>query len=355
LDEFSAEKTWVAFSFAQHQAVSGTNDAPRTSPVVHAGASSPASSPLLKQDHLFVYDEIDSTNTECKRRIEKAGALRTNDGSLTKDGELLHKTVVAAASQTAGRGRLGRAFYSPSQTGIYFSIIFAPKGGVTDPASFTVTAAVAVCRAIDTLYKKHAQIKWVNDVYLDGKKVCGILTEGVARTVTKEDMAFANDALLAQRGKASAVAADVQRVEAAIIGIGINIAVNKDMPGELLAKAGGILGAEDGSFTPGNSCAIGKSPAEHGTVTVTRAELLAQVVFELLTSLEAGEDVVPEYRARSLLIGKKLTVTPLIGDDTTSYEAQALDITKDAGLLVQLPDGTKKTLHSGEVTLHYQP
>ena len=323
MDEFSAEKIWTAFSL-----------------LAQAGDSLSEPVPLLKQKHLFVYDEIDSTNTECKRRIEKAGALRNKDGFLTKDGELLHKTVVAAASQSAGRGRLGRVFYSPSQTGIYFSIIFAPKDGVTDPASFTVTAAVAVCRAIDTLYKKHAQIKWVNDVYLDGKKVCGILTEGVARTVTEEGVAFADSCLLAQGGKASAGPAEAQRVEAAIIGIGINIAVNKDMPTELAAKAGGIIDSPD------NASAYDVKP-------VTRAALLAQVVFELFKSLESDEAVVPEYRARSMLVGKKLAVTPLIGDAATVYEATALAITPDAGLLVQLPDGTQKVLRSGEVTLQY--
>ncbi len=297
---------------------------------------SPEQKSNLKKTHLFVYNLIDSTNTESKRRIEKRGVLLNEDGTFTSDGENLHKTVIASAEQSAGRGRLGRAFYSPSQTGIYFSLIYVPRPScvtskkiynekqcacssnsapeaaveVTDdsifnPATFTVTAAVCVCRAISKLYKKQAQIKWVNDIYLEGKKICGILTEGVTN----------------KNGK----------IEAAIIGIGINISTNKDLPEELSKKVGGITSNEKNQ--------------------VTRAELLSQVVEEIFTSLDLKENVISEYRSRSMLKNKTLSVTSLIGSNE-SYTAKALDITDDAGLLVELPNGEKKVLHSGEVTLH---
>ena len=336
---------------------------------------SPEQKSNLKKTHLFVYNLIDSTNTESKRRIEKRGVLLNEDGTFTSDGENLHKTVIASAEQSAGRGRLGRAFYSPSQTGIYFSLIYVPRPScvtskknynekqcacssnsaaeaavgvkgesnskqcgsleenakvvanekqcacssnsapeaaveVTDdsifnPATFTVTAAVCVCRAISKLYKKQAQIKWVNDIYLEGKKICGILTEGVTN----------------KNGK----------IEAAIIGIGINISTNKDLPEELSKKVGGITNNKNNQ--------------------VTRAELLSQVIEEIFTSLDSKENVIPEYRSRSMLKNKTLSVTSLIGSNE-SYTAKALDITDDAGLLVELPNGEKKVLHSGEVTLH---
>lgn len=343
MDEFSVDAVWKE---VERNVASSTSDARQLSveqvkdSLSKVLTASLTSDTPLQRDHLFVYDTLDSSNTECKRRIESAGALRDEYGALTKDGERLHKTVVATAEQTAGRGRLGRQFYSPSQTGIYFSIIYVPEGGVTDPALFTVTAAVGVCRAIGKLYGKEPQIKWVNDIYLNGKKVCGILTEGVARSVASKECCCTEsgaNASVAQGGVASKAAASVNngtvmKVEAAIIGIGINIAVNKEMPAELAEKAGGIVTVN---------------------TTVTRAQLLAAVITEVLQSLDTKEDIIPEYRNRSMLKGKKLTVTSLIGDNTTNYEATALDITEDAGLLVQLEDGSRKVLHSGEVSLHY--
>jgi len=110
------------------------------------------------------------------------------------------------------------------------------------------------------------------------------------------------------------------------------------MPADLSAKAGGILQAAE------------EASAEQ--TAVTRAQLLASVIEETLHSLDAGENVIPEYRSRSFLLGKKLLITPLIGDNTTSYEATAIDVTQTAGLLIRLADGSQKELHSGEVTLH---
>ncbi len=262
-----------------------------------------------RREQISVYEQLDSTNAELLRRMEAASALRDVDGSLTADGRNLHLSVVVAASQTAGRGRVGRSFYSPEGTGIYFSLLYAPRGGVKDPAAYTVTAAVGVCRAIEALYGVQAQIKWVNDVYVHSRKVCGILTEGFSRPGTGI-------------------------VEAAIIGIGINIVVDETkFPSDAAAKAGGIL---DGGRIEG----------------LSRARLLARAVKETLAPLAAGEDVVPEYRRRSLLLGKKVMVSPLAGTADERYEAEAIAVTDDAGLLVELADGSRRVLRSGEVTLH---
>ena len=87
--------------------------------------------------------------------------------------------TVLAGEQTGGRGRTGRSFYSPADTGIYMSLLLRPEN--CSPAvavKFTTMAAVAACRAIEKVSQKKAQIKWVNDVYIEDKKVCGILTEG---------------------------------------------------------------------------------------------------------------------------------------------------------------------------------
>ena len=262
-----------------------------------------------RREQVSVYEELDSTNAEQVRRLENAAALRNRDGTLTADGKRLHLSLVAAASQTAGRGRLGRKFYSPSGTGIYFSLLYAPQGGVQDAAQYTVTAAVAVCRAIEALYGVQAQIKWVNDVYVNSRKVCGILTEGIARP-------------------------ERAVVEAAVIGIGINIVVDESqLPPDVAGRAGGILNG---------------SPAKG----LSRARLLARAVKELLVPLATGEDVVPEYRRRSFLLGKTVTVSPLAGTTQDRYEAEAIAVTDDAGLLVELADGSRRVLRSGEVTLH---
>ncbi len=87
-------------------------------------------------------------------------------------------TVVIAARQTGGRGRKGRAFFSPEYTGVYVSLLLKPKIAPDDATLITTTAAVAVCEAVESLSDRKAEIKWVNDVFVDGKKICGILTEG---------------------------------------------------------------------------------------------------------------------------------------------------------------------------------
>ena len=253
----------------------------------------------LKKELVSVYDVIDSTNTELMRRVKDAG-----NGGVRN----MHRMLVAAASQTAGKGRIGRFFYSPEKTGIYFSFLYAPEECITDPARYTVASVVGVCRAIEALYDVETQIKWVNDIYVRGKKVCGILTEGVFNP--------ANAA-----------------VEAVVVGIGINIQVSDSMPDELRSRAGGIV--SDG-------CKL----------NVPRARLLARVLHEIYDILDNKLDYMTDYKARFMHAGKVVTVSPLIGDDKSSYEAVALGITDDAGLAVRLEDGTERILHTGEVSLH---
>lgn len=271
---------------------------------------------------LLVFDEIDSTNAELLRRLSAAGALHKADGSLSAAGTEMHRLVAAAAFQTAGRGRVGRTFYSPAGSGIYFSFVYVPDGCVRDPAAYTVPAAVGVCRAVEALFGVQAQIKWVNDVYVRGRKVCGILTEGFASPRTGN-------------------------VEAVVVGIGINIRQDPSLPAELAQRAGGILA--DGSASP-----------------VTRSRLLARCLAEIFRLLDAGGSAgtegesgrscipaIGEYRSRSLLIGKTLTVSAVAGDSGSRYDALATGISDDAGLCVRLADGSVRILRSGEVTLHY--
>lgn len=244
------------------------------------------------------FDTIDSTNSEAKRRLSSA------------ETGALHKTVLVAAEQTAGRGRMGRSFYSPAQSGIYLSLIWC-KEKISEPAKMTALAAVAVCRALKEQYGVDAEIKWVNDIFIGGKKVCGILTEGIAN--------FENGC-----------------IESAVIGIGVNISSEK-MPEELKKIAGGVV-----------------QPNEN----YRRSGLCAAIIRELLRLLEGAPEgkteAMREYKLRSNLLGKTIEVSPIIGASQENYSCTVQDITEDAKLSVLLPDGTTRLLESGEVTLHQE-
>lgn len=254
---------------------------------------------VLKKEQICIVDEIDSTNTELYRRVNENGF---------KSVQGLHHCLVAAASQTAGKGRIGRSFYSPKNSGIYFSFLYAPDEGISDPSKYTVASVVGICHAVESLYNIDTHIKWVNDIYVNNKKVCGILTEGVFNPETS-------------------------KVDAVIVGIGINITTDKDMPDELKLKAGGIFSDECVS-------------------TVNRSELLARCIYEIFNILDNNIDYMSFYRQHFMHSGHKITVTPLVGDEKSCYEAVAVGITDDAGLIVRLDDGSERILHTGEVSLH---
>ena len=152
--------------------------------------------------YLQVQTEVTSTNTLLKAQAEQGAP---------------EGTVLIAESQTAGKGRLGRHFTSPPGTGIYFSLLLRPHCTAEKSLFITTTAAVAVCEAIEQVTGLNPQIKWVNDVYLNEKKVCGILTEA--------SVDFENGGL-----------------NWAVLGIGINIAVPEEgFPEEIRSIAGAIF------------------------------------------------------------------------------------------------------------------
>ncbi len=246
---------------------------------------------------IIFFTKTDSTNTQAKKLL------------LNQSSSELNKTVCIAAEQTQGRGRLGRKFYSPSQTGIYFSIIYAPKKAI-EAAKITTQAAVGVCRAIKKIYKTECSIKWVNDIFIGDKKICGILTEGNTNLETGT-------------------------VDAAVIGIGINIAENKEFPEELKKSAGSII---------------------HESKNYMRSELAAGAISEVIKIIDGTNSVkekaMEEYKNRSNLTGKKITVTPVIGSKNGRYECTVLGISDDAKLIVKTQDGSTKFLDSGEVSLH---
>lgn len=240
---------------------------------------------------LYVFDTIDSTNNEAKR-LAMNGAL--------------HGTCIVANHQSEGRGRLGRSFYAPAKSGIYLSIILRPKFDMSKATLLTTMAAVATADAISQVCGIDPDIKWVNDLYYMGKKICGILTEAVTNFETG-------------------------LIDSIVIGIGINCAPPKE---EIPSDLKGIIGFIPGSFS------------------FYRNQLAAEVinhVLELFEDVETGE-FIEEYKKRSLIIGKPITVYKN-GSDGKPVKAQALDIDDCGCLIVQYDDGTKETLSGGEVSI----
>ncbi|MCF0242211.1 MAG: biotin--[acetyl-CoA-carboxylase] ligase [Treponema sp.] len=248
-----------------------------------------------------VYDVIDSTNSEAMRLLDAASNFYS-----------LHKEVIYAKSQTAGRGRMNRNFFSP-EGGVYFSLIYSFKDGAPlsfNPAVYTATAAVCVCRALEKLYKVETSIKWVNDIYCHGKKVSGILAEGK-------------------------IDSRLQKIGAVVVGIGINVFTPKEnFPKEIQNRAGSILISAKG-FEP-----------------VKLVQEITDSVFNVYDNLENFPLVMEEYRKKSFLTGKTVTVTPLIENEEGQYKALVTGVTENAHLIVRLENGEEKELSSGEVTLH---
>ena len=282
---------------------------------------------------LVHFTTIDSTNAEALRLLESAG----KKGAAALRG--LDQTVVAADEQSSGRGRLKRAFYSPAKTGVYFTAIYVPSKNIEEPALLTASAAVAVCRSLKEFFGADAKIKWVNDVYVSGKKVCGILAEGH----------------LGQGGK----------IDAAAIGIGINI-YPSDFPAEIAGRAGSVLpdnssqAQESGvmsfpratreSFAQKNP----QSKPELDTLPLNLARDVSQKLFDILSDDSKIRAALDEYAALSFIVGKEITVIPVIGDENSAYSATVLGIDKKARLLVRLNDGSERALSSGEISIKIQ-
>ncbi len=264
--------------------------------------------PELAHNYIECFETIDSTNTYAKTLA-------------AQNASKYHQAIITAESQTAGRGRIGRTFESPAGTGVYLSLIITPQGGITQPAVITASAAVAVCRAIKKLYSVQPAIKWINDIYVqnDGmlKKAVGILTEGVTNSKTGQ-------------------------IDSAVIGIGVNIKPSEKIKNSDAKNIAGFL-TEAPQIDGRNQSASLPS----------RAQFISEIAGQVFSIFnEDKEKVIAEYKSLTFLIGKELTVYPLIGDDKTAYKATAVNIDKNAALVVQLPDGTQKALNSGEVTLH---
>jgi len=241
--------------------------------------------------HIHVFESLASTNQTAKEM-----AIAGHE----------HGTVVISNTQTSGRGRYGRVFYSPSGTGLYMSFLLRTAGAFSsNPTLITTSAAVAVCRAVQALSGKELRIKWVNDLFWNDKKVCGILTEAMT------DFESGN-------------------IEWAVIGIGVNIsALEEGFPPELAQTAGCLF--------------------PEGAAGTTRNQLAAGIIDRLLSleSWESDSGIYAEYKNRSLLLGKEISVSQQ-GD---TYTASAMDIDASGHLVVQKDTGEIVQISSGEVQI----
>lgn len=208
-----------------------------------------------------------------------------------------------ADQQTAGYGRRGRQFYSPQKTGLYFSLVLPhnPMSALPKIGLLTTGVAVAVGRVLKQTFPDHDfSYKWVNDIYMNGHKVCGILTEATL------ELESASSAAL-------------------IVGIGINLST-VDFPAAVAQKAGSI------------------APEQ----TIDRNQLAARLLVAIMnvySEYDSGK-FLPEYRAHSMVL--KRPVVLKIGNDKAV--GKAVDIDDQGGLVLEFADGTKKSFISGEVT-----
>lgn len=235
----------------------------------------------INPPEIVFYEKTDSTNTRAKEYAEATDSRET--------------VVFIANSQTAGRGRCGRSFVSKEGAGIYISILTYPTEDGFDATKTTAEAAVAIARAVEALCDCDVKIKWVNDLFLGGKKLAGILTEGK----------------VTENGK----------IAHSVVGMGINIYKN-------------AISDDISTIATSIESEINYAP--------DRSSLAAMIIKEFLNR----GDCYDEYKARSVVIGREVTVVKL----NESYSARVIDINPDYSLLIDR-EGAEERLFTGEISL----
>lgn len=241
---------------------------------------------------LMCLDVIDSTNTECKRQA-MAGAAEG--------------LVVTAEEQTGGRGRRGRGFQSPRGKGLYLSALFRPDLEPGQVSDFTAWVAVAVCDGIEACCGLRPQIKWTNDIVLNGKKLVGILTE-------------------------LSLVSESNTLDYLVTGIGVNVNQSpEDFSDDVREMAVSL------------SQALGRP--------VRRAELAARIILALdrmyASYPEDKAEYLEKYRAGCVTTGHQVQlITP-----TSRRQAFALEIDDDFNLVVEHYNGRRETISAGEVSV----
>lgn len=240
------------------------------------------------RDLLQVHEALVSTNTHAKELARQGAAAGT---------------VIIAQAQSAGRGRLGRSFHSPADTGLYFSLILRPDCKPEQLMHLTCAAAVAACDAVERACGLRPGIKWINDLTLEGKKLGGILTE----------LSFSGDG----------------RVSSAVIGIGINVK-KESFPRELRPIACSLA-----DFAP------------QPELSALAAELMLSLEEMSRSLLPDRAGLMDRYRKDCITTGRQVRI---IGADSIRT-GLAEAIQDDGSLQVLFDDGQRKTVNSGEVSV----
>ncbi|WP_195989828.1 biotin--[acetyl-CoA-carboxylase] ligase [Clostridium sp. D53t1_180928_C8] len=239
---------------------------------------------------IYSYKTISSTNKIAKN-LALSGAK--------------HGTVVISEEQTDGKGRLGRIFYSPANTGIYMSIILRPNLTAMDSVLITTSSSVVICKAIKKVTGIDCQIKWINDIYLNNKKVAGILTEASTNF-------------------------ESGTIDYLILGIGINFNQPKDdFPEELKSIASSLFNNDNN--------------------IINRNMLCAEIINNILDMIPRikNYDFISEYKKRSIVLNQEIIYI----NSGVSSKGKAININSDGSLVVRHDDGSIKILNSGEVSI----
>ena len=242
---------------------------------------------VIGKRSLFYYESIESTNDKAYELAEKGAP----EGSL-----------VVAENQTRGKGRMGRKWVSPKGGGIYMSLILRPDAETDQIPAITLIAASGVIRAIKKVCSVEARMKWPNDVVIDGKKVCGILTE---------------------------IKAQPDRVDFVVLGIGINV------------------NTPSGKLPPGAT-----SLRMECNSRVNRTELIKKVLEELEVHYtrfkkEGFVSLREECRDLSSILGKRVKVE----EHRRVIEGAAWDIDQKGALIIRTDNGALERVFSGDVVM----
>lgn len=250
---------------------------------------------LAVDTDIYYLDEIDSTNSYAMKLI--------SDNNV-------NTALVVANHQLKGKGRRGRNFSSPKDNGIYMSIVLPGKISIDKSLLSTTAASVAVVNAIREVTGKETQIKWVNDIFYENKKVAGILTEAV----TDFEMGCINNI---------------------IIGIGINC-YSDYIPTELQDVAGSLTDTQN-------------APIDRNKLIA----FIANNLFKLYDNISSGDfSFMNEYRKSSMVIGKNIKIfksTAIVSEN--GIKAKAIDISDNGALVVEYPDGSQETISTGEISI----
>ena len=238
---------------------------------------------------IIYFDSIDSTNSYAKKKIDRL-----------KEG-----TVILAEKQTAGRGRRGREWISPDGTGIWMSIALKPDIPPREGIKMTQITVAAVCKSIRELTKLDALIKWPNDIVINGKKVCGILTE---------------------------MAGELNEINYIVIGIGINVNM-KDFPDEIKKHASSL-------FIEGNK------KIDRKILLIDILKKFENLYDAYMENLNLNEtlSIVRNYSA---ILGKNIRII----QGKSVKTARAVGINDDGLLLVETEDGGREPISSGEISI----